>query len=720
MKTRILLFIYILLNSFLIQAQVRCQVVMPGTEVELAISGAVGVIQWQSSFDSLAWNNMIGFNDSVINYITPTSGQSVIYYRAKVTNTTLCQNTSMYSRIIKHKIVSNAGELEIGCAFNDGIVYSINQSGDKLYALNFDQGADGLCSGTPKPGTPSNTNGMTNTNTLVSTCAYSSANFCDTLSYNGNNDWYLPAKDELNVLHINKKMIGGFHGEYISSTWSGDWFYCYQVFMEGYGVDGAQLSNDYMSQRNIRCIRKIQNNEVLSIRKPKSITYIDSIYHNIAITFQPSSIVTCLNNNESFEIKANGTKPFTFQWKKNNQNIVGENDSILHFNNLSINDEGTYTCIVSNICNGIESNPVELKVINLISQTSAVEPICNGDSIDLQILVNSNHTQESGNFQYLWSPSYNLSTYTNFATTAYPTYSTNYHISIIDQMGCQIFDDIFVEVKNVNQNEKICFVSVDTMTNKNKIIWNKTPGKGTQSYNIFKETGLNDYSLIGNVLYNSTNCYIDNNSNPGSHGDKYKISLVDSCGNVSFMSNYYKTMNLTISVNGTTMGLNWDDYIDESGSFVPIKFYIFRGTTSSNISLYDSISVSFHSYNDENVTQSYYYMIGVKNPILCNTGKSETNNFSFSNKKQNFSNSISETNKSTIEIYYNRLNEIIEIKGLEQNTIIELINIQGQIVKTMSTCNKNVSINISNFSNGVYIAKTKSDKLITTKKFLKY
>jgi hypothetical protein len=45
------------------------------------------------------------------------------------------------------------------------------------------------------------------------------ARLCADLSISGYNDWYLPSKDELNKLYLNRGFIGGFTtGNYWSST----------------------------------------------------------------------------------------------------------------------------------------------------------------------------------------------------------------------------------------------------------------------------------------------------------------------------------------------------------------------------------------------------------------------------------------------------------------------------------------------------------------------
>jgi Protein of unknown function (DUF1566) len=45
------------------------------------------------------------------------------------------------------------------------------------------------------------------------------ARICDTLTLNGHTDWFLPSKDELDQMYIQRNIIGGFSsGNYWSSS----------------------------------------------------------------------------------------------------------------------------------------------------------------------------------------------------------------------------------------------------------------------------------------------------------------------------------------------------------------------------------------------------------------------------------------------------------------------------------------------------------------------
>lgn len=173
-------------------------------------------------------------------------------------------------------------------------------------------------------------------------------------------------------------------------------------------------------------------------------------------------------------------------------------------------------------------------------------------------------------------------------------------------------------IRCTTEEEKVCLVTVDTVTGKNLVIWEKTPGRQTVSYNIYKRIGAS-YLIAGNVPYNDMSTYLDVLSSPEVTADRYAIRAVDNEGVESRISPYHQTVNLGVSVGvpATNITLNWSHYTDESGEFMPDYYYIYRSTNPSNFALYDSVSSAFTSYNDLNVTVPYYYKIAVSKSTDC-------------------------------------------------------------------------------------------------------
>lgn len=75
-------------------------------------------------------------------------------------------------------------------------------------------------------------------------------------------------------------------------------------------------------------------------------------------------------------------------------------------------------------------------------------------------------------------------------------------------------------------------------------------------------------------------------------------------------------------------------------------------------------------------------------------------------------------NESNIKAYPNPAKDNITIETPHQATI-EILNIEGQIIKTITTAEKQTSIDVSDLADGVYIIKAKTEKGVAVKKFVK-
>jgi hypothetical protein len=80
------------------------------------------------------------------------------------------------------------------------------------------------------------------------------AQFCDLLEFGGYDDWFLPSKDELNMMYQNlkQKNLGWFQGQpYWSSSENNGQYTWYQDFSNGYQNDRGK-NNAYL----VRAIRR--------------------------------------------------------------------------------------------------------------------------------------------------------------------------------------------------------------------------------------------------------------------------------------------------------------------------------------------------------------------------------------------------------------------------------------------------------------------------------
>ena len=157
-------------------------------------------------------------------------------------------------------------ELKVGDSYGGGIVAYIFQSGDPGYDANVQHGliaatADqstgiawsnitstsvgttGIALGT----------GQANTTAIVGQagCTSGAAKLCDDLTEGGYNDWFLPSRDELNKLYINKGAIGGFADYYY---WSSSEYYAANAWDQFFlnGGQGYGNKDDLVRVRAVR------------------------------------------------------------------------------------------------------------------------------------------------------------------------------------------------------------------------------------------------------------------------------------------------------------------------------------------------------------------------------------------------------------------------------------------------------------------------------------
>jgi len=108
------------------------------------------------------------------------------------------------------------------------------------------------------PGADSLTDGYQNTLDMIADSEdHPAANFCVALTIGGFSDWYLPAKDELNLMYTNYLVLetagaGSFIDHYWSSSeinYSGAWRHNFPI---GYQLGDGKLTNYY-----VRAIRRV-------------------------------------------------------------------------------------------------------------------------------------------------------------------------------------------------------------------------------------------------------------------------------------------------------------------------------------------------------------------------------------------------------------------------------------------------------------------------------
>ena len=274
---------------------------------------------------------------------------------------------------------------------------------------------------------------------------------------------------------------------------------------------------------------------------------------------------------------------------------------------------------------------------------------------------------------------------------------------------------------------QICMVTVDTLTNKNTIVWDKTMYPAL-SYNIYKETSPNVFSNIGNVPYSDLSIFTDASSNPDTLPERYKISAVGSCNSESALSDPHKTIQLTASIDTIGFGVNlvWNAY----EGFAFSQYSIWRGTDSSGMTLHSSVPSSTTTYTDVAAPPSNVcYLIEAVHPSGCTATDPPTN---YSSALSNISckydtNSVDVKkiyrSEIVVDVYPNPFNltTTFEVEGMTSGLLtFDLYDLVGKRVKLITDINGSTfTINRDDLSDGIYIYKIRDNKkLIGTGKLV--
>jgi Protein of unknown function (DUF1566) len=180
-----------------------------------------------------------------VSNLTGLTANTLYYVKAYSTNSV---GTS-YGNQMSFTTVSFA----IGQSYGGGIIFYIDGTGQHgLISATSDQstGAPWGCYSTLIGGTGTAIGtGQANTTAIIAGCitAGIAAQLCDALTLNGYSDWFLPSRDELNQMYLQKTVIGGFANSFYWSSSEYDagdaW---YQYFPSGTQLNGGKTNPTYV------------------------------------------------------------------------------------------------------------------------------------------------------------------------------------------------------------------------------------------------------------------------------------------------------------------------------------------------------------------------------------------------------------------------------------------------------------------------------------------
>ena len=206
-------------------------------------------------------------------------------------------------------------------------------------------------------------------------------------------------------------------------------------------------------------------------------------------------------------------------------------------------------------------------------------------------------------------------------------YAGMYSVLITDMNGCTDSSSYILNAPQPFDQQEICVLSVDSLTGKNLIVWEHTPGYRTSDYVLLKENSQGQYVQIGTQSYTSLSVFTDLTSIPQQQPDRYRIAVLDSCGTMSDTSDLHRTIHLQSNIgSGGEINLIWTPYEGRSVQ----TYEIFRWITSGNLVQIGSVSGGTTTFTDLNppVAPNVYYVINaVFNGDACSPTLGKTTAF---------------------------------------------------------------------------------------------
>jgi hypothetical protein len=294
--------------------------------------------------------------------------------------------------------------------------------------------------------------------------------------------------------------------------------------------------------------------------------------------------------------------------------------------------------------------------------------------------------------------------------------SGNYSVSVTNSNGCQNTSNPFTVNASFMAAPQVCIVGVDSLTNENRVVWEKPLTQGIDSFYVYKETNAsNVYTKIGATDYNQLAVFLDVNSNPAVQAYRYKISALDTCGVETNVGDFHKTIHLTINQGiGGAWNLIWSHY--EGLTFG--SYNIYRGTDPSNISLLTTIQSNLNSYTDLTPpTGAVYYQIEVVNPVNCDPTKVLNYGVSRSNIVNNGQSSINEELISTIQVYPNPTNDkfTLEVSNDVIGKSYFITDFAGRVIQQGKINSIKEHIDLQTVSNGSYFLQVEGKSIKVVK-----
>lgn len=356
--------------------------------------------------------------------------------------------------------------------------------------------------------------------------------------------------------------------------------------------------------------------------------------------------------------------------------------------------------------------------------SSVTNPSCNGAN-DGSATV----TAHGGSLPYTYS--WNTSPVQTTAT------ATNLHagtdtVKVTEGLGCSYTVAVTLTQPPAD-SAKICMVTVDSASQHNIIVWDKTSFTDVDTFFIYREISTNNYQPIGKVPFDSLSRFIDtvrtkyapNTGDPNTGTYRYKLKTKSICGILSTYSPFHNTIYFLHS--GATFF--WTQLYTIEGAPNPVSSYVLMRDDNStgNFQPVGSVAGTQQTINDP--LYSIYqntatwrvetqWSISCTPTLRMQNGATSVYSSSLSNKTSNGIGVNSKTDPLRFNISPNPSNGIFVIETTNKNTKLEVYSLLGEKVYNTNLVEEKTNINLQNVNKGSYMVHLISESGRTVKKII--
>lgn len=264
----------------------------------------------------------------------------------------------------------------------------------------------------------------------------------------------------------------------------------------------------------------------------------------------------------------------------------------------------------------------------------------------------------------------------------------------------------------------LCYITVDSLSENILCVWEKPVSDMIDSFRVYRETG-GVYKFRKALPYSAYTAWRDTTVDPNTSYVRYKLSLIDTLGVETPLSNYHSSIFLQASLGtGGVINLNWTPYEGAEVSY----YRIMRDDNGTgNFVKLDSVPASNRLFTDNNPPSSNNakYAIEVVWPATCGpsfkaqAASINTTRSNLKDKASIVSSSIAANNEAfIIKLYPNPNNGkfILENEGTSTDIRIKIVDVIGNEVFDQELFNPKTELDISACARGIYFVKIFSNR----------